>query len=628
MKSVVLFILTFSFTFTQAMMDIDSSSSNFTDFKIGYYIDSTKKLKFEDIKSIKFIESKNSATLGANITDTWVKIELFNSTENKQILFLHQDLAYTFLNIEYYEVDNKNNLLNKKKIDISSPNAKEQMYGADAIYEFSLAPKEAKTIYVYQKTNAYHFYNFSIFSQKESTDYLIYEKVDGILFVGLLLALAIYNLFIYLSSRYKEYLYYSLYLFSATIWIFYMYGSLAHYFHIYGEIPFRFNFALMFIPIFLALFVQSIFDTKIFYKTEHKFLNIMIAILSTNFIYGLVDFNHALQLLSLELNYTLVTFLWISISIYKKGNKIVKIFLYAHIFYIIFNVYTLLFYMGIVEFSYIAYHGIGIGIMIEALMLSYLVSYKFKIIEREKKESQLLLLEKSKMADMGEMVANIAHQWRQPLSLISTASTGLLVKKELDIKTSKEEDIKVLNTINDATQHLSETINAFRDFFHPNKEKVSFKLSDVYKKTLNIVETRFKNLNIEIIEELEDISITNLDNELIQVIMNLLNNARDILEISKNNKKLIFVKIYKEEKHIVISVKDNGGGINNSIIDKVFEPYFTTKHKSQGTGIGLYMCQEIITKHMNGTLEVSNQTYTYNSVQYTGAQFKIIFPNN
>jgi len=246
-----------------------------------------------------------------------------------------------------------------------------------------------------------------------------------------------------------------------------------------------------------------------------------------------------------------------------------------------------------------------------------------QLLKKEK-----LLLQQSKMAAMGEMLQNIAHQWRQPLSLISTASTGLLVKKELDIKTSKEEDIKVLNTINDATQHLSETINAFRDFFHPNKEKVSFKLSDVYKKTLNIVETRFKNLNIEIIEELEDISITNLDNELIQVIMNLLNNARDILEISKNNKKLIFVKIYKEEKHIVISVKDNGGGINNSIIDKVFEPYFTTKHKSQGTGIGLYMCQEIITKHMNGTLEVSNQTYTYNSVQYTGAQFKIIFPNN
>ena len=148
------------------------------------------------------------------------------------------------------------------------------------------------------------------------------------------------------------------------------------------------------------------------------------------------------------------------------------------------------------------------------------------------------------------------------------------------------------------------------------------------KKTLNIVQTRFKSLNIEIIEDLEDISMTNLDNELIQVIMNLLNNARDILEISQNDQKLIFVKIYKEENNIIISVKDNGGGIDNNIIDKIFEPYFTTKHKSQGTGIGLYMCQEIITKHMNGELKVSNQSFSYKGTQFKGAEFKIIFHNN
>ena len=163
-----------------------------------------------------------------------------------------------------------------------------------------------------------------------------------------------------------------------------------------------------------------------------------------------------------------------------------------------------------------------------------------QLIKKEK-----LLLQQSKMAAMGEMLQNIAHQWRQPLSLISTASTGLMVKKEMQIVTTPQEDIKILNIINDATQHLSETINAFRDFFNPNKEKINFKLQDVYKKTLNIVETRFKSMDIEIIENLEDISITNLDNELIQVMMNLLNNARDILETMNITQKLIFVNIYR-----------------------------------------------------------------------------------
>ena len=246
-----------------------------------------------------------------------------------------------------------------------------------------------------------------------------------------------------------------------------------------------------------------------------------------------------------------------------------------------------------------------------------------QLIKKEK-----LLLQQSKMAAMGEMLQNIAHQWRQPLSLISTASTGLLVKKEMEIPTTIKEDIHILNTINDATQHLSETINAFRDFFNPNKEKINFKLQDVYRKTLNIVETRFKSMDIEIVESLEDISITNLDNELIQVMMNLLNNARDILDTRDGQKKLIFVTTYKNNNTITISIKDNGGGIDDKIINKVFEPYFTTKHQSQGTGIGLYMCQEIITKHMEGELTVSNQSFTYKDVEYTGAEFKITFPFN
>ena len=186
----------------------------------------------------------------------------------------------------------------------------------------------------------------------------------------------------------------------------------------------------------------------------------------------------------------------------------------------------------------------------------------------------------------------------------------------------------ILNTINDVTQYLSETINAFRDFFNPYKEKISFKLQDVYRKTLNIVETRFKSMDIEIVESLEDISITNLDNELIQVMMNLLNNARDILTTTNTQKKLIFVTIYKKDNNITISVKDNGGGIDEKILNKVFEPYFTTKHQSQGTGIGLYMCQEIITKHMDGQLTVSNQSFTYKDIEYTGAEFKIEFPLN
>jgi len=613
MKSIFGLLFLFSFLFSQPIVNINSNTSNITEFKLSYFIDTTKRLTFIDIKSMEFIEGENKDTLGAEVTNTWIKIKLFNTTKNKQTLFLHQDLAYTFFKIHYFEVDQNSNILNTKKINTYSKDAKNQMNGADTIFKFSLNPRENKTIYINLTTPAYHFYNFLIFSEKNSTEYLVYQKVDGVLFVGLLIALAIYNLFIYLSSRYKEYLYYSLYLLSATIWIFYMYGTLAHYFHIYGLIPFKFNFALMFIPIFLALFVQSIFETKNLYKIEHKVLNIMMLVLFFNFIYGLIDFAQAMQLLSLVLNFTLVVFLWISISIYKKGNKIIKIFLLAHLFYLVFNVYALLFYLGLVNFTFISSHGIGVGIIIEALMLSYLVSYKFKIIEQEKNRSQLLLLEKSKMADMGEMIGNIAHQWRQPLATIGVSS-GILRERKLLNRLSDNNFEEELNHIDSNILHMSQTVEDFLTYYRPNKIKEKFYILDSVNKALLIIgNTLYKNEIESIINVDEKEEIFGFKEEFIQVIISIISNS--IYALKDKKTKTIKITSKNEKGTIIVEIQDNGGGIKNDLLPKIFEPYFTTKHQTHGTGLGLYISKNIIKNSMNGNLRVENTT--------DGAKFSI-----
>jgi diguanylate cyclase (GGDEF)-like protein len=454
--------------FGNPLVTITSDKTKLYNFELSYFIDRSKKMSISDVGSMKFVDAPNRDTLGVDVTNTWIKIALYNATAKKQELFLHEDLGFTFVKTVYYEVDTKHSVLNKKVIDYTRDSYPDDIEGSDAVYKFELNPHEYKTIYVNQVTNAYHFYNFLLFNEKNSLKYLIYEKIDGVLFAGLLFALALYNFLLFLSTRYKEYLYYTLYLSSATLWIFYMYGAMAHYVQIYGEIAFRFNFALMFIPIFLALFVQTVFETKTRYKREHLFLNTIIVSLLLTVIYGIFNFNHALQLLSLVLDYSLLVFMGISISIYRKGDPLIKIFLLAHTFYLIYNIYALLFYMGLVDFNYVSSHAIGIGIIVEALFLSYLLSYRIKILEEMKKSQAelkrlsvtdpLTALHNRRYFDTAaEHLLKISRRMKQNLSVIMmdidsfkhvndtyghTVGDDVLVKLALKLKEiSRESDV-------------------------------------------------------------------------------------------------------------------------------------------------------------------------------------------
>ena len=250
-----------------------------------------------------------------------------------------------------------------------------------------------------------------------------------------------------------------------------------------------------------------------------------------------------------------------------------------------------------------------------------------KIYELEKQQRDELFYQQSKMAAMGEMLENIAHQWRQPLSVISTAATGAKLQIEMDCL-SKDELLSSLTVINASTQYLSTTIDDFRNFFNPSNNKINeFNISVTFSKTLNLLKAQFAAKDIEIIQNTEEYKISSIENELIQVLINILNNARDALLTIENQKKIIFINTYVKDGVLSLEIKDNAGGIPEDIIDRIFEPYFTTKHKSQGTGIGLYMSKEIVEKHLNGMLIVSNENYTYENIDYFGAKFVIEIPD-
>jgi len=246
----------------------------------------------------------------------------------------------------------------------------------------------------------------------------------------------------------------------------------------------------------------------------------------------------------------------------------------------------------------------------------------------EQRKQEKLMREQSKLAAMGEMIGNIAHQWRQPLSVISTASTGIIMQKEFDILDEKEL-IQTCNTINDNAQYLSKTIDDFKNFIIGNRSKKIFNLKSEIESFLHLIEGSSKNHNIKMILDIDNtIVIDSYENELTQCLINIFNNAKDALKenTSLQENKFIFISTSSEQDRAIIKIKDNAGGIADDVITHIFEPYFTTKHQTQGTGLGLHMTYNLIVDGMIGTIEANNVTYLYKNTIYVGAEFTIILP--
>jgi C4-dicarboxylate-specific signal transduction histidine kinase len=231
------------------------------------------------------------------------------------------------------------------------------------------------------------------------------------------------------------------------------------------------------------------------------------------------------------------------------------------------------------------------------------------------RENEQLLLHQNRLAAMGEMISNIAHQWRQPLNLLGLMVQELPVVLEMGLLTPEylqEKKDSAMQVI----ERMSQTIEDFRTFFMPDKEKVTFSANSAVWTTISLIKECFNQDRIEIVVKEAMIEMVGHPNELSQVILNILTNARDaFLERGTENPRVV-IAIFREGERPVITISDNAGGIPEEIIGKVFDPYFTTKGFHKGTGIGLFMSKVIVEKNAHGSLTVRNTG--------TGAEFKIV----
>ncbi|MDO8453672.1 MAG: ABC transporter substrate-binding protein [Sulfurimonas sp.] len=253
-----------------------------------------------------------------------------------------------------------------------------------------------------------------------------------------------------------------------------------------------------------------------------------------------------------------------------------------------------------------------------------------KEIANQKKEIEKqnkLILVQSRMAAIGEMLSNIAHQWRQPLNIISLNTVKIETSILLGNKMANEDLLEVTGEINRQSQYLSQTIDDFKNYFNSNVDSLApFNLEDAIQKLNKLTKDTFNNSHIEIVVRVEDCTLAQNESLFIQALLNIYNNAIQAIIEREATYRYFFVDAKRDANGAILTLKDSGGGIDAESMSKIFEPYYTTKHKSKGTGLGMYITYGIITEQFGGAISVNNAEYDYMGHTLKGAEFIITIP--
>lgn len=240
-----------------------------------------------------------------------------------------------------------------------------------------------------------------------------------------------------------------------------------------------------------------------------------------------------------------------------------------------------------------------------------LESYKNSLEEKVKEQVEELnrqnvfMTHQARLASMGEMLGSIAHQWRQPLNRINSSVAVLSSISASDCTQNKMLTSKI-KSIEQNTRYMSDTIEDFANFFHPDKQQTRFSLQDAVEKALTLIESRIKNIDVTITSN-EEIWVSSFEKEYRQVILTILHNAVDNFEAKATENPQINIILKRSKGNPWLCIQDNGGGIDNKDINRIFEPYFTTKFHAEGIGLGLYMAKMIVESSMGGYLKVQNK---------------------
>ncbi|AZL53878.1 sensor histidine kinase [Aliarcobacter skirrowii] len=308
--------------------------------------------------------------------------------------------------------------------------------------------------------------------------------------------------------------------------------------------------------------------------------------------------------------------------------KLVTIFSFISIFFVVF--------FTIILSLFITFHFRKLYYLQEKIVekktkelkeLNNNLEQKIKLEVAKNRKKDIIMFQQARFASLGEMLNNIAHQWRQPLGSITMIIQSFQTKMRVNKLSPEFVEQKVKDALLLA-QNMSNTLDDFKNFFSPNRSKNSFFIKDCVEHSIELSKyfLNKENIKIDLIVK-KDKQITTFYNELSHTLLNIISNSKDALVSSVNkNDRIIKIIVNSKKNFVFINIIDNGGGVPDDILPKIFEPYYTTKYKSAGTGIGLYMSKQIIEKHLNGEISCKNIKLEVNKKVFKGASFTITIP--
>ena len=429
--------------------------------------------------------------------------------------------------------------------------------------------------------------------------YILYFLLLGMA-LGLILMTAIYNVVLYYYNLEKPFLYYALMQLGIIVIFLYDIDVMVILFpsHILNR-ELGYELFSLYTLFFILMFSSSFLQLPKALPKHEKALKIIRLLIFIDVIYypTSIIFEHYIFL------FILSYVVYLGYLRVKQNYQPARFFLLGWISFLIATLSD--FFLDFYVISDIIFNPMFIGSVVEAIILAIALSFHIKEIKDEKEQQKELMIHQSKLASMGEMLGNISHQWRQPLTHLSYAFMNL------DILEDKQQRSKIIEEGIKRLEFMSQTIDDFKDFYAPSKKKEYFSVAKEIHKILELILDNEVKIEIEIIEEC---NLFNYKNEFKQVVLNIISNSQEVLLEKEVKAPKISIVIEKYS----ISISDNAGGIKLDNIEKIFEPYFTTK--KDGLGIGLYMSKMIIEKNMGGELRVRNIR--------CGVEFMLIFSSS